>query len=171
MSRKLLIAALPAVLGLLALASADTPVAPVAIERLTGSWEGEGELFGRPAAFSMSWSPVLAGRFVELRFENRLVLEDGSEQTVLQSVAFYRVDADGGLSGSWFDTRGQTISLSATTGPSEVSTLWTGDTEEGRTTYAIIDDDSVEVFDEVRSGDERRPFGRATYRRVSAARR
>ena len=134
---------------------------------MIGRWEGEGLLFGSPATFSMTWSKGLDGSFVELRFENRLVQEDGSEQVVLRSVALYRVEDDGNsLSGNWIDTRGQVVTLSATVTANAIITLWTAASEKGRTTYEVVHAGTIEVLDEVLSGDEWRPFGNATYRRA-----
>lgn len=151
-------------LGTSPVASAS-PV-PEVIEHLIGSWEGEGELFGRPARFSMSWSWTLEQQFVELRFENRLVQEDGSAQKVLEAVALYRVTDDGALSGTWFDSRGQVVELSAAATADALSTHWTADTEEGRTTYRVIDADTVEVEDHVLGEEGWRPFGSAVYRKT-----
>ena len=136
------------------------------IERLIGSWEGEGKLFGRPARFSMSWSWTLGQQFVELRFENRLVQEDGTEQKVLEAVALYRVTDDGTLSGTWFDSRGQVVELNAAATADTLSTHWTADTEEGRTTYRVIDADTVEVEDHVLGEEGWRAFGSAVYRKM-----
>jgi hypothetical protein len=132
---------------------------------LIGTWEGRGELFGRPAAFSMEWSWVLEGQVAELRFENRLVQDDGTEQTVLRAVALYLTTDDESLSGSWYDTRGQAIDLAAQVTEDAISTHWTAASEEGRTTYRVVGE-TVEVDDQVLRDGTFHPFGKATYRRA-----
>lgn len=134
------------------------------LERLIGEWEGEGELFGRSAGFSMRWSWTLDERFVELSFENRLVPPDGPATPVLRARAFYTTTPP--LRGSWFDTRGETLELSATTSDSTLVTEWASATERGRTTYRILGPDALEVTDEVHGESGWRTFGTALYRRV-----
>ena len=69
------------------------------------------------------------------------------------------------LSGHWFDSRGLVLSLAAEAFEDRLVTDWTAPSESGRTTYRIVDDDTVEVIDEVRSDEGLREFARATYRR------
>lgn len=147
-------------------AQADPPVATGAdvIARLLGQWQGEGELFGQPAEFSMRWERALDGRFVRLSFENRIVA-DGRARTVLEAVAYYRRGEAGALAGHWFDTRGQVLILEAHATDATLVTRWSNETEAGRTTYRVNQDGTVAVLDEVGTEDGWRPFGRATYRR------
>ena len=147
--------------------SGSAPAGPQVLDRLVGSWEGEGELFGRPATFSMTWSPVLAGEFLRLEYENRLVEADGSHRTVLEAFALYRVAEGERLRGTWFDTRGQVLELRAVATDSTLVTRWIGESEQGRTTYRVIDSGTVEVEDDVLEDKGWRRFGKATYRRVA----
>lgn len=142
-----------------------TPTRPAVIDNLIGDWEGQGELFGQPASFSMSWSWQLDRRFVRLDFENRLV-SDGQPRTVLKAIAFYRVTVSRELGGYWFDSRGQTLRLEPIADESTLITTWLGEVEQGRTTYRISGQDTVEVLDEVLKDGQWRPFGTASYRRL-----
>lgn len=147
--------------------SRSVPVVPEVIPHLIGEWEGKGELFGQPATFSMAWEWELDQRFVRLTFENRLV-ENGQARTVLQAVAHYRVTESDSLYGNWFDTRGEILELKATATDSTLVTQWFTETEQGRTTYRVVGEDSLEVVDEVLGSDGWRPFGKASYRRTES---
>ena len=130
---------------------------------LEGHWEGEGELFERSATFVMTWERALPGRFLRLSFRNAFADVD-PVQPVLESHAYYLL---GGpiLTGQWMDSRGVVLSLRAeVVGPSLV-TDWTGE-ESGRTEYRVVDEDTLEVTDYVRSEGEYRLFAHARYRRV-----
>ena len=137
--------------------------APV-FERLMGAWEGDGQLFGQPASFSMRWEWTLDRRFVELSFENRLIQPDGSGRTVLRARAFYTATEP--LRGAWFDTRGEILELSAAATDSTLVAEWSAESETGRTTYRILEPDLLEVRDEVLGDDGLRVFGVASYRRA-----
>ena len=130
---------------------------------LEGSWEGEGELLGRPATFVMTWERALNGRFLRLDFRNAFADTD-PVQPLLESHAYYLL-ADTIITGQWMDSRGVILSLRArVVGPALV-TDWTGE-ESGRTEYRVIDEDTLEVIDYVRAEGEYRPFAKARYRRV-----
>ena len=148
-----------------ALLSAGRAPDPGMIDRLIGAWEGEGELFGRPATFSMTWSRPLGEPFARLEFENRLIQADGTATPVLSAIAFYRAAGGDRLEGTWYDSRGEVLELRAVATDSTLVTDWTAAGERGRTTYRLTGPDRVEVRDEVRQGEAWRAFGRATYRR------
>ncbi|NKB88421.1 MAG: hypothetical protein GKS06_09385 [Acidobacteria bacterium] len=139
---------------------------PEPVRLLLGDWQGEGELMGRPARFTMSWSHALGDRFVRLRFSNAFVV-DGAEQTVLTAEAFYRVESPTSLTGVWVDSRGLILPLRAEIVDGALVTEW-GDssTERGRTRYAATDD-QVEVTDTVFTEAGERGFGQAVYTRGS----
>ncbi len=130
---------------------------------LEGSWEGEGELLGRPATFMMTWERALNGRFLRLDFRNAFADID-PVHPVLESHAYYLLGGPT-LTGQWMDSRGVILSLRAeVVGPALV-TYWTGK-ESGRTEYRVIDEDTLEVIDYVRSEGEYHLFAKARYRRV-----
>ena len=136
------------------------------IQQFIGSWEGQGELFGSKASFSMKWESVLGQQFVRLTFENGTEGPDGISRT-LQAVAFYRPIGEGRLEGTWFDSRGKVLPLQVSTEPTTMTTLWgTPATEQGRTMYRLVDKGKIEVEDFVLQGDQWHKFGHATYQRV-----
>lgn len=140
------------------------PEWPAVVVALEGDWEGSGTLFGSPASFTMSWHRSLGDRFVRLVFRNALVTDDGASP-VLQAEAFYRPADDGGLAGHWFDTRGEVVTLRARVADDRIVADWQASSESGRTTYRVVDADTVEVVDEVVGADGLQEFGRATYTR------
>ena len=137
------------------------------IEQFIGSWEGQGELFGSKASFSMKWEWVLGQQFVHLTFENGMQGPDGTDR-VLQAVAFYKPIGEGRLEGTWFDSRGTVQPLQVSTELTALTTLWgTPATEQGRTVYRLLDNGKIEVEDFVLKGDQWHKFGHATYRRLA----
>lgn len=130
---------------------------------LEGSWEGEGELLGRPATFMMTWERALNGKFLRLDFRNAFADID-PVHPVLESHAYYLLGGPT-LSGQWMDSRGVILSLRAEVVGSALVTHWTGE-ESGRTEYRVIDEDALEVIDYVRSEGEYHLFAKARYRRV-----
>ena len=136
------------------------------LHQFIGAWEGEGELFGSEAAFSMEWEWVLGGKFVRLAFENGIQGPDGIDP-ILQAVAFYRPIGEGRFEGTWFDSRGTVLPLQVSTEPTTLTTLWGSPaTEQGRTVYRLLDKGKIEVEDFVLKGDQWQKFAHATYRRV-----
>ena len=131
---------------------------------LEGTWEGEGDLLGRSATFAMTWQRALGGRFLRLDFSNAFADTD-PPQPVLESHAYYLL-GHSTLTGQWMDSRGVILSLRAEIVGSALVTNWTGE-ESGRTEYRLLDENSLEVIDYVRSEGEYRVFARARYRRVS----
>ena len=134
---------------------------------LLGEWVGEGELFGRPAKFSMAWRTALDGRFLELAFENAFPDSGGGSTVVLRATAFYRIAPP--HDGVWMDTRGEILTLRAEIGDSALVTRWTSPTEEGRTTYRLLGPERLEVVDEVIADGSPRVFARAVYARIGDA--
>ncbi|MCH7892165.1 MAG: hypothetical protein IH921_11745 [Gemmatimonadetes bacterium] len=130
---------------------------------LEGSWEGEGELLGRPATFMMTWEIALNGKFLRLDFRNAFADID-PVHPVLESHAYYLLGGPT-LTGQWMDSRGVILSLRAEVVGSALVTHWTGE-ESGRTEYRVIDEDTLEVIDYVRAEGEYRLFAKARYRRV-----
>jgi hypothetical protein len=117
--------------------------------RLTGGWQGTGEVRGMESAQRMSWEPVLDGQFLRLSFDNRMSGEDGREWH-FSAQAFYRIEDDGTIAGTWFDSRGVSFPLSGSIGEDDTLTIsWgTDDTERGRTSYRLAAA-GLEVTDEV----------------------
>jgi hypothetical protein len=143
--------------------SADTATESPVFRALAGSWVGEGTLMGRPAAFTISWTPQADGG-MRLDFTNAFRGADGATTPVLAAVATYAVDG-GALVADWTDDRPQSIAIIATATDSALVSDWTAPSEEGRTEYRLQPDGTLVVRDWVRSQGELRPFGEAVYRR------
>ena len=131
---------------------------PAVLDALEGEWRGSGALFGSDARFVMTWEPTLDGRFLELRFEI-----EGPVR--MKARAFYRLGSGDELRGTWIDTRGEFLGLSATATDSILATEWSSPGETGRTVYRLVGPDTVEVCDFVRGTEGWRPFGAARYER------
>lgn len=131
---------------------------PAILGHVVGTWEGEGELFGRPARFAMRWALELDGRFLGLSYTIR-------GDVRMRALAHYRVAEGDTLRGVWVDSRGEILDLEAVASDSTLETVWRSPTEEGRTVYRRIAADSLEVRDFVRAGSGWRPFGVARYGR------
>ena len=130
--------------------------------RLTGDWQGAGEVRGMASAQKMSWEPVLEGKFLRLSFENHMTGDDGREWP-FSAQAFYRIQDNGTITGTWFDSRGVSFPLSGDIGEDKTLTiLWgTDDTERGRTRYRLTAT-GLDVTDEVMTKEGSwRSFGRS----------
>ena len=127
------------------------------LDHLMGAWSGEGELFGQPATFGMTWETQLYGRFLELTYEI-----SGAVQMI--AIAHYRTTGDT-LRGVWVDSRGEILQLQATVTDSTLDTIWQSPTETGRTVYQSLSADSLYVRDYVRGESGWREFGAARYAR------
>lgn len=136
------------------------PVAAAAdaLAQLQGTWQGEGELLGRPAQFRMRWSELADGRYVRLEFENRFASD---AEAALSAVAYYPT-GEGQAAGWWFDSRGERLSLQIDAGDSRLAVEWSSPTERGRTIYQPTQD-GVLVVDSVVRGGVLTEFARARY--------
>jgi hypothetical protein len=134
-------------------------------EKLKGTWVGGGEVRGVVSEQRMTWSQSLGGAFIKLEFDNRMKHSSGSEFH-FQATAYYQMMPGGGVSGTWFDSRGVSFPVKGTMEGSRFFVEWgTVDSEFGRTEYRILDG-RLEVTDEVLSeGGEWRVFGRSTLER------
>lgn len=139
---------------------------PETLADITGEWHGEGQLFGNPAAFSMSWQSVLSDSFLQLDFRNEYGLPDGSRQA-LTARALYDVSDTTSVSGVWFDSRGMVLPLSGSWNGNTLTISWGSDaTERGETRYQLIDASTIEVTDRVLRDGTLVPFASARYSRV-----
>ena len=135
---------------------------PEIVDLLAGSWEGEGELLGRPGDFSMTWD-AREGGFLRLSFRNGWTADDGTVTPVLAAEAVYHLRGDSGL-GVWMDSRPQQLTLQAELTDSSMVVLWTAAAETGRTEY-VVRGDMAHVIDVVFVDGVERPFAEASYRR------
>jgi hypothetical protein len=154
--------------GRLAGRSLDRTATAEPFDRLLGAWSGDGTLLGRPARFEMSWSAGAAPDVYRLSFSNGFVdsaaPSESAVQPVLSAEALYWQRPDGGVEGTWFDTRGVRINLEGTAAGNDLRITWAAPTENGVTLYRLVAD-GVEVVDSVQTADGWREFGRAHYRR------
>ncbi len=134
---------------------------PPFFEQIVGEWQGEGELFGRPARFEMRWEWELDRKFVRLTYAIR-----GDVQ--MDAIAHYRLGDANPLDGVWLDSRGEVLELSATLTNAVLDTQWRSPTERGRTSYQLFGTDSLVVRDSYHDGTDWKPFGQARYARVGA---
>jgi len=135
--------------------------APTFFEHVVGTWHGEGQLFGAPAEFEMSWAWELDQKFVKLTYSIR-------GATTMDAIAHYQLRDIASLVGVWVDTRGELLELSATVTDAMLETIWQSPTEKGRTTYEFTGPDSLEVRDYVHDGNDWKPFGLVRYSRAPA---
>lgn len=129
--------------------------------RLAGAWQGTGEVLGMPSAQEARWEPALDAAFFRFVFNNRTTAADGKESR-FHAEAFYRVAADGTVTGTWLDSRGTTLPLAGGLDEAGALVILSGspETERGRSTYRL-EDDALEIVDEVVAEDGSwRVFGR-----------
>jgi hypothetical protein len=138
------LAALPAL--------AQDGAAAAFLGRLAGSWQGAGEVRQMAADMRMHWEPVLDGEFHRLSMENRMSGKDG-QTWHFKAQAYYRVQEDGTLTGTWFDSRGITLPLTGRVQGEAMTIDWgTAEIERGRSTYRLAGE-ALEVTDEVYGKD------------------
>ena len=143
-------------------AFADSEPAESFFARLAGRWQGAGEVRGMASVQQMTWESVLDGRFMRLNFENRMTGDDGKAWR-FSAQAFYRIQDDGAITGTWFDSRGVSFPVSGDIGEDGTLTiLWgTDDSERGRTRYRLTAS-GLDVTDEVMTKEGSwRTFGRS----------
>ncbi|HJQ40295.1 MAG TPA: hypothetical protein VKB93_24385 [Thermoanaerobaculia bacterium] len=136
--------------------------------QLAGAWRGEGTIFGAASSSEMRWEPILGGKFVTLTWRNTWQGRDGKPQ-VFEGFGVYKSLGDGKCEGWWFDSRGVSFPIAATFDGKLLTSQWgSADTESGRTTYRLVEDNLIEVIDFVRSKDGSwKEFARATLKRTS----
>ena len=130
-------------------------------EAFLGKWEGSGTLYNSDATFSMEWQQVLDGQFYHLNFNN--ALNNGAFS--MNAHGYYKVEGDS-LTGYWLDSRGVSFPLTGVIKDQTLTIHWgTADFEQGKTEYALLPSDRIEVKDFVLRDDEYSQFGSATYQR------
>lgn len=137
------------------------------LKTFSGNWKGEGQLFGTLAKFEMTWTETLGSQFIRLEFQNSF--ERNSVTYEMQAMAMYRF-GDAKISGTWYDSRGQTLPLTATYENHTLTVLW-GDenTEQGKTVYKLTDYKEIVVTDFVLKEGVYSEFGKAKYYGVKKA--
>jgi hypothetical protein len=158
------------VMLLLALAAppafAEESAASAFFGRLAGEWQGTGEVSAMAADMRMTWEPVLDGRFLRLTMDNRMTGAEGKAWH-FKSQAYYRIEKDGTITGTWFDSRGITLPLTGGVEQDVMTIQWgTEASERGRSHYRLSAD-ALEVTDEVLAREgEWQVFGRTRLARL-----
>ena len=136
-----------------------------------GTWRGEGVVGGWPAKTEMTWSPVIDGHFVRVSWTSDMTSKSG-EQVRFESEGTYRpvADDDGNHKGAWYDSQGMMYPLNGRVKGDSLTTIWgqEGD-RQGRTTYRMIDRNTMRVRDEIRRAAEWLPYGLTTLVRQPVA--
>lgn len=136
------------------------------LSRLHGDWEGEGKAFGGAARLQLKWEWVLENKFLRLTMRNEISIPNRPKQ-IFEGHAYYRSNGVDKYSAHWFDSRGTSFPIKAQLEGNTLSAWWgSPETEEGKSTYQLIDESTMEVVDSVKQKDGTfREFGRATLKR------
>ena len=136
------------------------------LKRLHGDWEGSGNAFGGAAQLRIKWEWVLENKFLRLTLKNEMNAPNGTKRT-FEGQAFYRAEGGDKYVAHWFDSRGVAFSIKAHLDGNTLVALWgSPETEEGKSTYQLLDETTLEVVDSVKQKDGTfREFGRARLKR------
>ena len=137
------------------------------LKRLHGDWEGNGTALGGAARLRIKWEWVLANKFLRLHLKSEMSAAGGAMR-VFEGQAYYRPDGVDKYVAHWFDSRGVTFPIKAQLDGSTLVAWWgTPETEEGKSTYQLIDETTLEVVDSVKLKDGTfREFGRAKLKKL-----
>ncbi len=136
---------------------------PIFID-LFGTWRGEGKVGGHPSKIEMTWAPAIDGRFIRLSWKNEMA-SSGGENLHFEGEGTYRsnVDADGRYLGTWFDSQSKHYELIARAEGDSLTTRWgAAGVVQGRTTYRLVDRNTIRVTDESLREEKWVMFGQST---------
>jgi len=136
------------------------------LKRLQGDWEGDGTAMGGAAHLRIKWEWVLDNRFLRLTLKSDMTLANGVRRA-FEGQAYYRSNGVDKYVAHWFDSRGVTFPIRAQLDGNTLVASWgSAETEEGKSTYQLIDETTMEVVDSVKQKDGTfREFGRAKLKR------
>lgn len=136
------------------------------LNSLAGEWHGEGKAFGGAALMQLKWEWVLNNKFLRLSVRNEISTPNGAKQ-IFEGQAYYREAGVDKYAAHWFDSRGTTFPIRSQLDGKTLVSLWgSAETEEGKSTYQLIDDSTLEVVDSVKQKDGTfREFGRVILKR------
>lgn len=116
-------------------------------EKLGGNWSAKGAAFGMPADITMSWEPALGSKFYRLQYKMVMTPQTGNP-SVFEGAAYYKNTKDNSFTATWFDSQGNMHPITAASDATTLTSLWgTPETQQGKTTYRLINDKEVEVTD------------------------
>lgn len=155
-----------ALLLLLLLPAATMAQTDKFLNSLAGEWHGEGKAFGGAALMQIKWEWVLNNKFLRLSMRNEISAPNGAKQ-FFEGQAYYREAGVDKYMAHWFDSRGTTFPIRAQLDGNTLVAWWgSPETEEGKSTYQLIDNSTMEVVDSVKQKDGTfREFGRVTLKR------
>ena len=130
------------------------------LERLHGSWRGDGKTMGLPATLHITWERVLAEKFLRLTLTNEMKRPTGERQR-FEGHGYYQLK-EGACEGAWFDSRGASFPIKCSLKGQSLIALWgAADTERGKSIYSLLADGRLEVVDSVMQKDGNfKEFGR-----------
>lgn len=131
------------------------------LNRLQGTWQGDGKAFGMSARLHMKWERVLGSKFLRLSLKNEMTSSTGHTQA-FEGHAYYRSAGEGRYQGEWFDSRGESFSIKGNIEGETLTALWGApEKEQGKSVYRFLEAGKLEVVDSVRQKDGTwREFGR-----------
>jgi hypothetical protein len=119
------------------------------LNRLQGSWQGEGKAMGAAARLQLKWEWVLGGKFLRLSLKNEMQRAAGETQA-FEGHAYYRLASPGKCEGKWFDSRGESFPISCNVEGEALTSLWgTPEQEQGKSVYRFLEAGKLEVVDSV----------------------
>jgi hypothetical protein len=136
------------------------------LKRLQGDWEGDGQALGGAARLRIKWEWVLDNKFLRLSLRSEMSAANGAKR-IFEGQGFYRPDGSDKYTAHWFDSRGVTFPIKAQLEGNTLFASWgSPETEEGKSTYQLLDDTTLEVVDSVKQKNGTfREFGRAKLKR------
>lgn len=154
------LALLPAVLFLFIYRPASAQEGTL-LNRLQGTWQGDGKAYGGPNHLQLKWEWVLGNKFLRLSLKNEMSRVKGQKQ-VFEGHAYYQPSGEGKYEARWFDSRGVSMSIKAHTEENALVALWFAPgQEQGRSTYRLVEPGKLEIIDEVQLKDGSwKEFGR-----------
>ncbi len=127
---------------------APVPAAAAGLDWLHGSWSGAGIFMGQHTSLKLDVAPSLRGSFTEIH----IVVAGPADP--FEGVAVYQTKAGTNLSGVWFDSQGSMLPTVGTVSARQLVSHWKSDGgAEGRSSYSLLDDGSVEVIDSIKRPD------------------
>lgn len=137
------------------------------LNSLKGDWQGEGKAFGGAAHLRLKWEWVLDNKFLRLTLRNEISAPNGAKQ-IFEGQAYYRSAGVDKYQAHWFDSRGTTFPIRALLEDNTLTAWWgSPETEEGKSTYQLIDEATMQVVDSVKQKDGTfREFARVTLKRL-----